>query len=193
MLMFSSVNFHELNIPVEPAPRWKTRTWASLQRPGTLSPEAGTLLAWFASFWMLYKWNCAIGTGFPGDASGKEPACQCRRRKRFGIAPQVGKIPWKRKWQSTPVFLPGASHGQRSLVGCSPWGYEELDTTKVRQTCSRHSVIYNFFCSTLWDSFIFYMSRETLLLSVVYRLRWVTHHSWFIHPIHWFQLLLWAF
>ena len=90
-------------------------------------------------------------------------------------------------------ILPGASHGQRSLAGCSPQGHEELDTTEVRQTCSRHSVIYSFFCSTLWDSFIFYMSRETLILSVVYRLRWVTHHSWFIHPIHWFQLLLWAF
>ena len=35
----------------------------------------------------------------------------------------VGKIPWRRKWQSTPVFLPGKFHGQRILVGCSPWGH----------------------------------------------------------------------
>ena len=41
----------------------------------------------------------------------------------------VGKIPWRRKWQPTPVFLPGKSHGQRSLVGYSPWGYKESDTT----------------------------------------------------------------
>ena len=87
MLIYSSLNCHELNIPVEPALRWKTRTWASLQRPGTLSPEGGTLLAWFASFWMLYKWNGAVGMGFPGGVSGKEPACQCRRRKRFRIDP----------------------------------------------------------------------------------------------------------
>ena len=38
--------------------------------------------------------------------------------------------PWKRQWQPTPVLLPGKSHGQRSLVGCSPWGREESDTTE---------------------------------------------------------------
>ena len=38
--------------------------------------------------------------------------------------------PWRRKWQSTPVFFPGESHGQRSLVGYSPWGHKELDTTE---------------------------------------------------------------
>ena len=42
----------------------------------------------------------------------------------------VRKIRWRRKWQSTPVFLPGESHGQRSLVGYSPWGHAELDTTE---------------------------------------------------------------
>ena len=38
--------------------------------------------------------------------------------------------PWRRKWQSTAVFLPGESHGQRSLAGYSPWGHKELDTAK---------------------------------------------------------------
>ena len=55
--------------------------------------------------------------GFPGGASGKESACQGRRHKRCGFSPWVGKIPWRRKWQPTPVFLPGESHGQRRLVG----------------------------------------------------------------------------
>ena len=50
-------------------------------------------------------------------AGGKEPVCQSKRHKRCGFEPWVGKIPWKRKWQLTPVFLPGESHGQRSLVG----------------------------------------------------------------------------
>ena len=68
--------------------------------------------------------------GFPGGAKGKEPACQCRRHKRCGFDPWVGKIPWRRKWHPTPVLLPGKSHGQRSLVGYSPWGREELDTTE---------------------------------------------------------------
>ena len=50
---------------------------------------------------------------------GKESACQCRR-PRFN--PWFKKIPWRRKWEPTPVFLPGKSHGQMSLVGYSPWG-----------------------------------------------------------------------
>ena len=45
----------------------------------------------------------------PGGASGKEPACQHRRRERHRFDPWVGKILWKRKWQPTPVFLPGKS------------------------------------------------------------------------------------
>ena len=57
----------------------------------------------------------------------KEPFCQCRRH-RFNS--WVGKISWVRKWQPTPVFLPGKSHGQRSLVGNSPWGRKESDMTE---------------------------------------------------------------
>ena len=63
--------------------------------------------------------------GFPGGASGKEPTCQCRRHKRPGFDPWLGKIPWSRKWQTHPVFLPGESHGQKSLVGYSSWGLKE--------------------------------------------------------------------
>ena len=54
--------------------------------------------------------------GFPGGASGKESACKCRIGRRYEFSPQVGKIPWRRKWQPTPVFVPGELHGQRSLV-----------------------------------------------------------------------------
>ena len=46
----------------------------------------------------------------------------------------VGKIPWKRKWQPTPVFLPRESHGQRSLVNYSPWGRKEPDMTEQLST-----------------------------------------------------------
>ena len=71
--------------------------------------------------------------GFPGGASGKESACQCRRHKRHGFNPWVGKIPWRRARQPTPVFLPGESHGQRSLVGNSPQGHKESDITEATQ------------------------------------------------------------
>ena len=57
---------------------------------------------------------------FPGGASGKEPACQCRRCKRHGFDPWVGKIPWRREWQPTSLFLPGETHRQRNPVGYSP-------------------------------------------------------------------------
>ena len=46
------------------------------------------------------------------------------------VNPWVGKIPWRREWPSTPVFLPGKSHGQRSLLGYSPWSCKESDRTK---------------------------------------------------------------
>ena len=59
-------------------------------------------------------------TGFPMWCSDKESACQCRRCKRHRFNPGVGKTPWSRKWQPTPVFLPEKFHGQRSLAGYSP-------------------------------------------------------------------------
>ena len=52
----------------------------------------------------------------------KEFTCQCRRP---GINPWVRKIPWRRKWQPIPVLLLGKSHGQKNLVGYSPWGCTE--------------------------------------------------------------------
>ena len=55
--------------------------------------------------------------GFPSGTSDKESVCQCRRCKKCGFSPWVGKIPWGRKWQPTPVFLPGKFYGQRSLMG----------------------------------------------------------------------------
>ena len=58
--------------------------------------------------------------GSPGGASVKEPACYCGRHKRLRFDSRVGNIPWRRAWQSTPIFLPGESLGQRSLAGYSP-------------------------------------------------------------------------
>ena len=68
-----------------------------------------------------------VGAFFPNCnwLSGKESACQYRTH---GFNPWVRKIPWRRIWQPTAIFLPGESCGQRSLVGYSPWGLKELDT-----------------------------------------------------------------
>ena len=54
---------------------------------------------------------------------------QCRRRRRLGFDTSVRNISWRRKWQFTPVFLPGETHGQRSLAGCRPC--KESDTTEA--------------------------------------------------------------
>ena len=71
--------------------------------------------------------------GVPRWRSSQESACQCRRRKKYVLNPCVRKISWRRKWQPTPVFLPGKSYGQRRLVGYSPWGCKESDTTEHAQ------------------------------------------------------------
>ena len=65
-------------------------------------------------------------SGHPWWLPSKESTFHCRRH---GFNPRVGKIPWTRAQQPTPIFLPGESHGQRSLAGYSPWGHKESDTT----------------------------------------------------------------
>ena len=68
--------------------------------------------------------------GFPGGSIGRESACnkgdhlQCRRPE---FDPWVGKIPWRRKWQLTPIFLPGKSHGQGNFPDYSPCDYKRLN------------------------------------------------------------------
>ena len=57
--------------------------------------------------------------GFPGGSDGKESACNTGD---VGLIPGLGKTPWRREWQPIAVFLPGEFHGERSLVGYSPWG-----------------------------------------------------------------------
>ena len=62
--------------------------------------------------------------------SGKESAYNARN---MGSIPGCSKMPWRSKWQPAPLFLPGKFHGQRSLVGYSPWGHKESDKTEVTE------------------------------------------------------------
>ena len=84
------------------------RSSSGMQTPGS-SPKASQAAEWS-----------------PGDC----------RRHRFD--PWVRKIPWRRAWQPTPVFLPGESHGQRSLVDYSPWGHKESDMSEVTEHACTH-------------------------------------------------------
>ena len=76
----------------------------------------------------------------PRWPSGKESACQ---RRRLGLHPQVGKIPWRRKWQLTPVFWPGKFHGQRSLSSYSLRSCKESDTTGQLRECAGTYIWFN--------------------------------------------------
>ena len=83
-------------------------------------------------------WNCNITrnmylvlvSGLPRWCCGKESACQCRKHKRLRFDPWVGKIPWRRTWQPTPICLPGESHGQKSLAGSGPLGHKSQTQLK---------------------------------------------------------------
>ena len=80
----------------------------------------------------LYHKGWAYDRGFPGGASGNEPAGQGRIRKRRGFDPWVGKpLEKENTGEITPVLLLGESHGQRSLVGYSPWSCRKSDTTEA--------------------------------------------------------------
>ena len=68
--------------------------------------------------------------GFPGGASGKEPTCQCRRQTQV-LFLGSGRFSGGGHGNPTPVFLPGVSHGQRSLAGYNPWGCKESAMTEV--------------------------------------------------------------
>ena len=76
--------------------------------------------------------------------NGKESACQWQRLKKCGSNPWVGKIPWKRKWQPTPVSLPGKIPWTGELEVYSPWGHKESDTTAHTTGGYNHSIFKHF-------------------------------------------------
>ena len=76
--------------------------------------------------WTCLSWGLPISGRLPRWYSNKEPACQSRRRR---LDPWDGKIPWRRRWQPTPVLLPGKPNGQRSLEGYRPRGRKESAVT----------------------------------------------------------------
>ena len=102
--------------------------------------------------------------------SGKESASNTGDR----FAPWVEKIPWKRKWQPIPVFLPGKSHGQRSLVGWSRWDCKESDVTLVTKQQQNTSTVWEKF-----KSFSFYS-----VYTVIFLLLCIFKFSLLIQTIH---------
>ena len=100
-----------------------------LRTPGTWIADINYL---FKSYlFMEENWEKLmshyINLGLSRWFSGKESTSQYRSCRRYRFDPCAGKIPWRRKWQPTSIFLPGEFHGQRSLVGYSPWGHKDSD------------------------------------------------------------------
>ena len=93
---------------------------------------------------LAHTHTCKHLCGFPRWLSGKEFICQCRR-SRFN--PWVRRISWSKKWQLTPLFLPGKFHGQRSLEGYNPWVHERVGhdwATKQHENISVHKSLFIF-------------------------------------------------
>ena len=99
---------------------------------------------WAVLFWLKYIKNiqprllvCSFVGGylsFPGSSVVKNMPANAGATGDVGSTPGSGRFPWVKKWQPTPVFLPGRFHGLRSLVGYSPWDCKELDMTKWLST-----------------------------------------------------------
>ena len=91
----------------------------------------------------IYKPIGTIQRDFPGGITDKESVCQCKRHKRCEFDPWVEKIPWRKKWEPSPLLLPGESDGQRSLADYSPQGHKESDMTEVTKhaLCSQTSLL----------------------------------------------------
>ena len=105
--------------------------------------------------WPLQPWAVSNQlSGLPRWLNGKGSASQCRRHRRCGFSPWVGKIHWKRKWQPAPVFLLGKSHGQRSLAGYSR-GVSKTRVNDRVHTCTQsafcvHSLFMLLLKSLMW-------------------------------------------
>ena len=82
-------------------------------------------------FSIFYNTLVASHTGLPGGSAVKESPCKAGARGDTVSIPRSGRSPWRRARQPTTVFLPGESHGLRSLAGYSPWGEKESDVTGV--------------------------------------------------------------
>ena len=94
---------------------WQTTVHAGHKEPDTTEWLTHTMHI------PIHRYRCRFIDGvLQVVLVGKELVCQYRRQKRCRFNPWVGKIPWRRAWQPTPVFLPGESRGQRNLVGHSP-------------------------------------------------------------------------
>ena len=126
------------------------------------SPEEGN------GYPLQYPW------GFLGGSVVKESTCQCKRCRRHRFDPWIRKIPWRRKWQSIPLFLPGKHLGQRCLAGSSPWDCKRVGyylVNKQQQQVSSLIVSVKTFCSLFkWVICFLFLKK----IYIVLKYSWLT-------------------
>ena len=103
--------------------------------------------------------------GLPWWLSCKELTCLEGRHGRHKFNPWVRKIPWRRKWQPIPLFLPGKSHGWRRLVGYSPWGHKESDMTEQFHLLLLMSQFTKLFTNTNYVMVLVITTNHLMLVS----------------------------
>ena len=142
----------------------------------------------------IWDWSTS-SRGFPNGTRGEESTCQCKRHTRHRFDPWIGKIPWRKKWQPSPVFLPGEPHGHRSLASYSLWSQRELDMPE-QLTPSQASNLGLPYCRQIpynlslqgscshWESLV--VSRTLRMLETVPDhidfSRWLNHCRWWLQP-----------
>ena len=125
----------------------------------SLSYSPGLISPYLSNFWLPL---CSVSKESAHNAGdpGSIPGSGWREADGNGNLP-----PWRRKWASTPVFLPRAFHGQRSLVDCSPWGHKESDTTE--------QLHFHFYLSNFRNSI------SKVVFCVILSIKWSIEHRWF--------------
>ena len=121
-------------------------------------------ISWLLTFALIipegtYVLQFSVGILSPKDHQ-QEPACQCRRGKRCRFGCWVGKIPWRRKWQLSLIFLPGKFHGERSLMGYCPRDHRELDMAECACTHTQRPPLVALIIA--WTPVILYQEKASV-------------------------------
>ena len=148
----------------------KSKSMRNLSKVAHLGKDRARLKAYS----VLFQIPC-----LPRWLKGKESTCQCRRSRRRRFNPWVGKMPWRKKWQLTPVFLPRKSQGLKSLMGYSPWDHKRVEQDWATKQITKR-LQFNFILSSerrihnvilVWLSILELFSRENKLQRNEYVLR----------------------
>ena len=139
-------------------------------------------ISWLLTFVLIvpggtYFLQFSIGILSPKNHQ-QEPTCQRRRGKRCRFNCWVGKIPWRRKWQFSPIFLPGKFHGERSLVGYCLWEHRELDMTECVGTYMQRPPLIAIIVA--WTPVSLYWEKASVSYwySISPLIREYRHHFW---------------